>query len=53
MFGKLIKNEIKSTAHTIGLIYIVAAIAIGLGRVARIRELEPAGTDSIGGCSEC
>ena len=39
MFGKLIKNEIKSTAHTIGLIYIVAAIAIGLMAMAYIFKI--------------
>lgn len=34
MFGKLIKNEIKSSAHSIGFIYIVTAILIGLFEVA-------------------
>ncbi len=34
MFGKLIKNEIKSSAHSIGFIYIVTAILVGLFEIA-------------------
>ena len=30
MFGKLIKNEFKSNIHTLGMIYVVAVVLIGL-----------------------
>ena len=49
--GKGVGGGSAATIFAAGM--CLAAIAIGLGRVARIRELEPAGTDSIGGCSEC
>lgn len=34
MFGKLIKNEFKSTFHTIGFIYVTVAVIIGLFEIA-------------------